>query len=263
MSLEHIVAQSQTTLRLDFSEVLPGVDSERDGCIERLCERLRAQNGIAQVHVDSESGKPQLCLHYSPNLVTLEKLRRLAYDEGTAITQRFKHETLPIAGMDCGSCAASVEHVVKKVPGILNVNVNYPTGKMKVEYDSTLTNREAIIKAVGKLGYRVPIGQTIALPLAGSTPAVDSHAGHDHNELEAEKKIYEAQAAEEGKPEAIQAKIAEGRLNREFFQAACLMDQPFVKEQKQTIEQLVKEAMAKLGENIQVKRFTRFKVGEN
>jgi len=82
-------------------------------------------------------------------------------------------------------------------------------------------------------------------------------------ELEAEKKIYEAQAAEEGKPEAIQAKIAEGRLNKEFFQAACLMDQPFVKEQKQTIEQLVKEAMAKLGENIQVKRFTRYKVGEN
>ena len=80
--------------------------------------------------------------------------------------------------------------------------------------------------------------------------------------LEAEKKIYEAQAAEEGKPEAIQAKIAEGRLNKEFYQAACLMDQPFVKEQKQTIEQLVKEAMAKLGENIQVKRFTRFKVGE-
>ena len=80
--------------------------------------------------------------------------------------------------------------------------------------------------------------------------------------LEAEKKIYEAQAAEEGKPEAIQAKIAEGRLNKEFYQAACLMDQPFVKEQKQTIEQLVKEAIAKLGENIQVKRFTRYKVGE-
>jgi elongation factor Ts len=80
--------------------------------------------------------------------------------------------------------------------------------------------------------------------------------------LEAEKKIYEAQAAEEGKPEAIQSKIAEGRLNKEFYQAACLMDQPFVKEQKQTIEQLVKEAIAKLGENIQVKRFTRYKVGE-
>jgi elongation factor Ts len=80
--------------------------------------------------------------------------------------------------------------------------------------------------------------------------------------LEAEKKIYEKQAAEEGKPEAIQAKIAEGRLNKEFYQTVCLLDQPFVKEQKQTVEQLVKEAIAKLGENIQVKRFVRYNVGE-
>jgi len=80
--------------------------------------------------------------------------------------------------------------------------------------------------------------------------------------LEAEKKIYEAQAAEEGKPEAIQAKIAEGRLSKEFFQTVCLMDQPFVKEQKQTIEQRVQETVAKVGENIQIKRFVRFKVGE-
>jgi len=133
MTKEHAIAPDQTTLQLDFSEVLPGVENERDGCIERLSERLRAQTGIAQVHVDSESGKPQLCLHYIPNLVTLEKIQRLAHDEGAAITQRFRHETMPIAGMDCGSCAASIEHVVKKVPGILSVNVNYPTGKMKVE----------------------------------------------------------------------------------------------------------------------------------
>lgn len=80
--------------------------------------------------------------------------------------------------------------------------------------------------------------------------------------LEAERAIYEKQAAEEGKPEAIQAKIAEGRLNKEFYQAVCLLDQPFVKEQKQTVEQLVKEAIAKLGENIQVKRFVRYNIGE-
>ena len=80
--------------------------------------------------------------------------------------------------------------------------------------------------------------------------------------LEAEKAIYQKQAAEEGKPEAIQQKIAEGRLNKEFFQSTCLMDQPYIKEQKQTIEQLIKESIAKLGENIQVKRFVRYKIGE-
>jgi elongation factor Ts len=80
--------------------------------------------------------------------------------------------------------------------------------------------------------------------------------------IEAEKKIYEQQAAQEGKPEAIQAKIAEGRLNKEFFQTVCLLEQTFVREQKKTVEELVKEAIAKIGENIQVKRFVRYKIGE-
>ncbi|MBV9866397.1 MAG: translation elongation factor Ts [Abitibacteriaceae bacterium] len=80
--------------------------------------------------------------------------------------------------------------------------------------------------------------------------------------LEAERRIYEQQAAQEGKPEAIQSKIAEGRLNKEFYQAVCLMEQAFIKENKKTIDQLVKEAIGKLGENIQVARFTRYKVGE-
>lgn len=80
--------------------------------------------------------------------------------------------------------------------------------------------------------------------------------------LEAERHIYEQQAAQEGKPEAIQAKIAEGRLNKEFYQSVCLMEQTFIKDNKKTIDQLVKEAIAKLGENIRVARFTRYKVGE-
>jgi len=80
--------------------------------------------------------------------------------------------------------------------------------------------------------------------------------------IESEKKIYEQQAAQEGKPEADQAELAEELLNKEFFQAVCLMDQSFIKQNKTTIEQMVKEAIAKLGENIQVKRFVRYKVGE-
>ncbi|MDQ3814263.1 MAG: translation elongation factor Ts [Armatimonadota bacterium] len=79
--------------------------------------------------------------------------------------------------------------------------------------------------------------------------------------LEAEKNIYRQQAAGEGKPEAILDKIATGRLNK-FYEQVCLMEQPFIKDDKKTIEQLVKEAIGKLGENIQVARFVRYKVGE-
>ena len=80
--------------------------------------------------------------------------------------------------------------------------------------------------------------------------------------LEAEKSIYAQQAAAEGKLAAIQERIDEGRLNKEFYQTVCLMEQTFIKDNKKTIEQLVKEAIGKLGENIRVARFVRYKVGE-
>lgn len=79
--------------------------------------------------------------------------------------------------------------------------------------------------------------------------------------LEAEKAIYRQQAATEGKPEAVQDKIAEGRLDK-FFSQVCLLEQPFIKDDKQTIQSMIKAAVAKLGENIQVRRYTRYKVGE-
>jgi elongation factor Ts len=79
--------------------------------------------------------------------------------------------------------------------------------------------------------------------------------------LEAEKNIYRQQAAGEGKPEAMLDKIATGRLNK-YYQQVCLMEQPFIKDDKKTVEQLINEAIAKLGENIRIARFTRYKVGE-
>jgi elongation factor Ts len=81
--------------------------------------------------------------------------------------------------------------------------------------------------------------------------------------VEAEKHVYRQQAAGEGKPEAMLDKIAEGRLNK-FYGQICLLEQPFVKDSsgKQTIEDLVKESIGTLGENIVVARFVRYKVGE-
>lgn len=167
----HQIAPGEAAHQLDLPVVLPGVDSEDDGCIGRLETRLREQTGIRSVHFDkNDLGQSVLCLHYDPNLVTLEKLERMARDTGTAITDRFRHETLSVKGMDCASCAASIEHVVAKVEGVTHVRVNYPTEKLKVEYDSESTNRAAIVRAVSKLGYRVP----------GASATVRAKPVHDH-----------------------------------------------------------------------------------
>jgi elongation factor Ts len=80
-------------------------------------------------------------------------------------------------------------------------------------------------------------------------------------ELEKEKDIQRARAIAEGKPEKVADKIVEGRMGK-FYEEVCLYQQPFVKENTLTVEEVIKTKIAKLGENIGVARFTRFKVGD-
>src|SRR5207237_2689504 len=80
-------------------------------------------------------------------------------------------------------------------------------------------------------------------------------------ELEKEKDIQRARAIAEGKPEKVADKIVEGRMGK-FYEEVCLYQQPFVKENTLTVEEVIKTKIAKLGENISVARFVRFKVGD-
>jgi elongation factor Ts len=79
--------------------------------------------------------------------------------------------------------------------------------------------------------------------------------------IEKEKEIQRARALNEGKPEKMVDKIVEGRMAK-FYEEVCLYEQPFVKENSMTVDQIVKTKIAKLGENISVSRFARFKVGD-
>jgi elongation factor Ts len=79
-------------------------------------------------------------------------------------------------------------------------------------------------------------------------------------DLEREKDVYRAQAAATGKPANIIEKMLEGKLSK-FYEEVCLLEQPFIKEQTQTIAQIIATKVGKLGENISVRRFARFKVG--
>ncbi len=78
--------------------------------------------------------------------------------------------------------------------------------------------------------------------------------------VERERRVYEGQVAEQNKPEAIRAKIVEGMMKK-FFEDAVLLEQKFVKDDKRTVGELVKELAGKTGENVQVRRFVRFERG--
>jgi elongation factor Ts len=101
----------------------------------------------------------------------------------------------------------------------------------------------------------------IAMHVAALAPTYVAKDEVPPEVLAKEKEIYKAQAAGQGKPENVQDKIAEGKL-KDYYAQVCLLEQAFVKDNKLTIGQLVQEKIAILKENIVVRRFARFRVGE-
>jgi elongation factor Ts len=105
------------------------------------------------------------------------------------------------------------------------------------------------------------LAKNLAIHVAMANPQYLRREDVPEAVVEEERQALRGQAREEGKPEAIIEKMVEGRLTK-FFAETCLLEQPFIKDDKKTIDQLVKESIATIGENIQVGRFSRIAVGE-
>jgi elongation factor Ts len=101
----------------------------------------------------------------------------------------------------------------------------------------------------------------IAMHIAAVDPRYVRKEDVTPSDMEREKDIYRAQALATGKPAPVVEKIVEGKMGK-FYEEVCLLEQPFIKEQSVTITQLIATVIGKLGENISVRRFARFKVGE-
>ena len=101
----------------------------------------------------------------------------------------------------------------------------------------------------------------IAMHIAASDPKFVRPDDVTAEDLDREREIYRAQAAATGKPAAVVEKIAEGKMAK-FYEEVCLLEQPFIKDQSISIKELIAQKVGKLGENITVRRFARFKVGD-
>lgn len=104
------------------------------------------------------------------------------------------------------------------------------------------------------------LAKDIAMHIAMANPRYVNVEEVSAEDLEKEKAIYIQQLLNEGKPQNIAEKAAEGRMKK-FYEEMVLLEQPFVKDDKIKVGDLIKAAIAKIGENIQVKRFSRFEVG--
>jgi elongation factor Ts len=141
------------------------------------------------------------------------------------------------------------------------------------------TNEGAVgtyIHAGGKIGVMIEVNcesdfvartddfqnllKDISMHIAATDPRYVRAEDVTAEDLDREKEIFRAQAAATGKPAPVIEKIVEGKMAK-FYEEVCLLDQPFIKEQSLTIKELIAQKVAKMGENITVRRFARFKVG--
>lgn len=105
------------------------------------------------------------------------------------------------------------------------------------------------------------LGREVALHIASAAPLAIDRDGISEDKVAVERRIAEEQAKASGKPEAIVKRMVEGKVEA-YFKDNTLMHQPWIREPKKTVGDLIKEASAKVGENIQVRRFVRYQMGE-
>jgi elongation factor Ts len=113
---------------------------------------------------------------------------------------------------------------------------------------------------VARTGDFQQLAKDLAIHIASANPLAVSEDAVPAEVLEREKAIYRAQAAESGKPEAVQEKMLEGKV-RKFLEERVLLHQPYVKDDSQKVGDLVKAVAGKLGERVVVRRFARFELG--
>jgi elongation factor Ts len=135
----------------------------------------------------------------------------------------------------------------------------------------------AYIHAGGKIGVMVELNcetdfvartpefqallKDIAMQVAAASPRYIRREDVPAEEIERERGIYRSQVLEQGKPEKIVDKIVEGKLDR-FYSEICLLEQAFIKDPDRKVADLLQDAVARIGENIQVRRFMRYQIGE-
>src|SRR5271170_7840833 len=178
--------------------------------------------------------------------------------------------------MDCKNALAETKGDIEAAIVVLRKK-GVATAAKKATRATSEGSVSSYIHAGGKIGVLVEVNcesdfvartddfkhlvHDIAMHIAATDPRFIRKEDVTAEAFEKEKDIYRAQAAATGKPAPVIEKIVEGKMAK-FYEEVCLYEQPFVKEQTITVGQLIATVIGKLGENISVRRFARFKVGD-
>ena len=179
--------------------------------------------------------------------------------------------------MDCKNALSEVDGDIEKAIELLRKK-GLATAQKRAGRALSEGIIQSYIHMTGKLGVLVEVNcetdfvaknedfkefaKNIAMHIAATNPLGITPENISQELVEKEKEIYRAQALDMGKPENVIDKIVEGKLNK-FYQENCLLNQPYVRDTDISIADLLNELIARIGENISIKRFVRYQIGES
>jgi elongation factor Ts len=179
--------------------------------------------------------------------------------------------------MDCKNALSEVEGDVEKAIELLRKK-GLATAQKRAGRALSEGIIQSYIHMTGKLGVMVEVNcetdfvaknedfqeftKNIAMHIAATNPLGITPEDISQEIIEKEKEIYRAQALDMGKPENVIDKIVEGKLKK-FYEESCLLNQPYVRDTDISIADLLNQMIAKIGENISIKRFVRYQIGES
>ena len=138
-------------IQLKIPVILPQVPNEKDTCVERLIQELQAKEGIEKVHVADANGDdlPQLCFHYDPDIISIDRIQSLAERTGAEITEKYGHLLIEVKGIRHTRQARSIEKTLLAINGVLEASVS-GSGMVRLEFDKKQTNFDEISKQIEK-----------------------------------------------------------------------------------------------------------------
>ena len=134
-------------LQIKIPLILPEVPDEKDQCVDKLISRLEDIEGLEKVHLadEADNGVPQLCFHYNPELISMDRIQQLAEQTGAEITKKFGHKLIEVEGIRHTRQARNIERNLRNKEGILEASVS-ASGMVRLEFDTSTPQVNAYLK---------------------------------------------------------------------------------------------------------------------
>ncbi|MAN05095.1 MAG: heavy metal translocating P-type ATPase, partial [Owenweeksia sp.] len=179
-------------LQIQIPLILPEVPDEKDQCVHKLISSLQDTEGLEKVHVadKTDNGIPQLCFHYDPEKISLDRIQTLAVLTGASILDKYGHKLIEVDGIRHTRHARKIEETLTKLEGVLQAAVS-ASGMIGLEFETAKINEEEILKVLRKQGLDILTTEVDVERYIKNTSQDSSQPEHLHKKQDSEKEATE------------------------------------------------------------------------